>query len=72
MCVSIRPGGSSDLIGGFADFSSPAASASLPVSTGNLALAFLSSSCSNVRVLSHQLFGSFGPDRGTKLYIVAF
>uniref|UniRef100_A0A3Q1G614 Clathrin interactor 1b n=1 Tax=Acanthochromis polyacanthus TaxID=80966 RepID=A0A3Q1G614_9TELE len=32
-CPSIHPGGSSDLIGGFADFSSPAASASLPTST---------------------------------------
>uniref|UniRef100_A0A3Q0STV5 Clathrin interactor 1 n=1 Tax=Amphilophus citrinellus TaxID=61819 RepID=A0A3Q0STV5_AMPCI len=31
--VSISPGGNSDLIGGFADFSSPAASASLPTST---------------------------------------
>uniref|UniRef100_A0A3P8THM8 Clathrin interactor 1 n=1 Tax=Amphiprion percula TaxID=161767 RepID=A0A3P8THM8_AMPPE len=30
---SNHPGGSSDLIGGFADFSSPAASASLPTST---------------------------------------
>lgn len=32
--VLISPGGSSNLIGGFADFSSPAASASLPTSTG--------------------------------------
>uniref|UniRef100_A0A3B4GH91 Clathrin interactor 1-like n=1 Tax=Pundamilia nyererei TaxID=303518 RepID=A0A3B4GH91_9CICH len=31
--VLISPGGSSNLIGGFADFSSPAASASLPTST---------------------------------------
>lgn len=43
-CVSIHPGGTSDLIGGFADFSSPAASASLPTSTGKHGLAYLFSS----------------------------
>uniref|UniRef100_A0A3B4XZX8 Clathrin interactor 1 n=1 Tax=Seriola lalandi dorsalis TaxID=1841481 RepID=A0A3B4XZX8_SERLL len=32
-CACVRPGGGSDLIAGFADFSSPAASASLPTST---------------------------------------
>lgn len=36
VCVSIYPGGNPDLIGGFADFSSPAASASLPTPTGKL------------------------------------
>lgn len=41
----VHPGGSSDLIGGFADFSSPAASASLPTSTGTLVIAFLTSEC---------------------------
>lgn len=40
----IYSGGNSDLIGGFADFSSPAASASLPTSTGKHAFTFLSSS----------------------------
>lgn len=40
---STYSGGSSDLIGGFADFSSAAASASLPTSTGKRALAFLPS-----------------------------
>lgn len=34
VCLYLHPGGTSDLIGGFADFSSPAASASLPTSTG--------------------------------------
>uniref|UniRef100_A0A3B4Z205 Clathrin interactor 1-like n=1 Tax=Stegastes partitus TaxID=144197 RepID=A0A3B4Z205_9TELE len=33
--ASIHPGGNSDLIGGFADFSSPAASATAPSSNGN-------------------------------------
>lgn len=45
LCVFVHPGGSSDLIGGFADFSSPAASASLPTSTGTLVIAFLTSEC---------------------------
>lgn len=41
VCVCVHSGGSSDLIGGFADFSSPAASASLPTSTGNVVPACL-------------------------------
>lgn len=62
LCVSIQSGGSSDLIGGFADFSSPAASASLPTSTGKLSLAFLSSS--KRTVLSHLQLSSFGQWKG--------
>lgn len=34
--ICVLSGGNSDLIAGFADFSSPAASASLPNSTGRL------------------------------------
>lgn len=37
----VDPGGNSDLISGFADFSSPAASASLPTSTGKHSLSII-------------------------------